>query len=373
MKTTNSLVSAAIAALLLISAARLPAGEISFNRDIKPILSETCFTCHGPDEGKRTGGFRLDQRESAIASADSGEMPIVAGHAASSEVVLRITSTDPDLRMPPEESNKQLSAEQIELIKRWIDAGAEYQQHWAFVPPRRPTVPSTGVWARDPIDHFIHDRLTQEGLAPATEADRETLIRRVTLDLTGLPPTPEELERFLSDTSPDAYETLIDRLLDSPHYGERMALRWLDQARYADSNGYQSDGSRDMWAWRDWVINAFNANMPLDQFTIEQLAGDMLPDATKDQIIATGFNRNHRLNGEGGRIVDEWFVETVIDRVETTGLTWLGLTLNCCRCHDHKYDPISQREFYQLFAYFNSIDESGVLRPTARTATTRRR
>lgn len=352
--------------LMLAIASPTLADEVSFNRDINPILSEYCYTCHGPDEAQRLGGFRLDQRESALLEADSGAFPIVPNHSSTSEVMARLISTDADLRMPPPEADKHLSGEQIELIKKWIDEGAEYEKHWAFVAPQRPKVPETGVWARGPIDHFIHARLMKEGLSPAKETDRETLLRRVTLDLTGLPPTPQEYEHFLDDNSPEAYENVIDRLLASPHYGERMAIPWLDQARYADSNGYQSDGSRDMWVWRDWVINAYNANMPFDQFTVEQLAGDMLPDPTKEQIIATGFNRNHRLNGEGGRIVDEWFVETVIDRVETTGMTWLGLTFNCCRCHDHKYDPISQREFYQMFAYFNSNDESGVLAPNGK-------
>lgn len=355
-------------AALLTAGVPLFAGEVSFNRDIKPILSENCFTCHGPDEATREGGFRLDLRGSAVAEADSGEHPIFPGQVSTSSLVDRILSTDEGTRMPPASTGKQLTPEQVELIKAWIESGAEYQDHWAFLPPERAEVPETGPWAEVPVDHFIQARLHEEGLAPNPPADRETLIRRVTLDLTGLPPTPQEVADFLADESPEAYEKVVDRLLASPHYGERMALPWLDQARYADSNGYQSDESREMWAWRDWVIEAFNANMPFDQFTIEQLAGDMLPEPTRDQIIATGFNRNHRLNGEGGRIVEEWFVETVIDRVETTGLTWLGLTMNCCRCHDHKYDPISQREFYQMFAYFNSVAESGVLAPDGKVS-----
>lgn len=353
-------------AIMAILAAPLQADDISFNRDIKPLLSENCFTCHGPDEEKLEGGFRLDVRESAIGEADSGEHPIVPGNSAKSEIIARMMSTDADVKMPPPETGKRLTSKQIGLLKTWINDGAEYERHWAFVTPQRPSVPQTAGWARNPIDHFIAARLKKEGLKPSPEADRETLLRRITLDLTGLPPTPDELANYLKDTSGNAYEKAVDRLLASPHYGERMALPWLDQARYADSNGYQSDGSRDMWPWRDWVINAFNENKPFDQFTVEQLAGDMLPGATKAQIIATGFNRNHRLNGEGGRIVDEWFVETVIDRVETTGMTWLGLTMNCCRCHDHKYDPISQAEFYQFFAYFNSNDESGVLAPNGK-------
>ncbi|NND95956.1 MAG: DUF1553 domain-containing protein, partial [Pirellulaceae bacterium] len=274
---------------------------------------------------------------------------------------------DPYERMPPPESGKTLTKDQIQLLKDWIAQGARYEGHWAFATPLPPDVPQVDSnWTRNPIDHFVLDRLRKDNLQPSPTADRATLIRRLTLDLTGVPPTEQEVDEFIGDTSDDAYEKLVDRLLMSPKYGERMAVAWLDFARFADSNGFQSDGSRSMWAWRDWLINALNENKPFDQFTIEQLAGDMLPNATRDQIIATGFNRNHRLNGEGGRIVDEWFVETVIDRVETTGLTWLGLTLNCCRCHDHKYDPISQKEFYQLFAFFNSNDEDGVLAPNGK-------
>jgi len=370
---------------MLVVMATLPDGtaaiadDVSFNRDIRPILADACVQCHGPGEVERQGGLRLDLRETATSAADSGETAIVPGNSDASELVARITTDDESLRMPPPDSGKTLTAEQIDLFKRWIDAGAKYEGHWAFSTPQRPDVPkfeplveqatASGIrdrallnnWQGNPVDRFVLRRMLDAGLTPSPEADRETLIRRVTLDLTGLPPTIAEIDAFLADQSPDAWETLIDRLLASPHYGERMALPWLDAARFGDSNGFQTDDSRTMWAWRDWVINAYNRNQPFDQFTIEQLAGDLLPDATQDQIIATGFNRNHRLNGEGGRIVEEWFVETVIDRVETTGLTWLGLTLNCCRCHDHKYDPISQREFYQLFAFFNSIDESGVL------------
>ncbi len=343
--------------------------RVSFNRDIRPILSDACFTCHGPDLNQLTAGLRLDVRDSAIGAAESGAHAIVPGDPAGSELLRRVASDEDGERMPPPETGKRLNATQIELLRNWITQGAEYQEHWAFIPPQRATLPEIlqRSWPRNPIDHFVLARLEREGLAPAPEADRATLIRRLSLDLTGLPPTPAESQAFLQDESSDAYENLVERLLASPHYGEQMAQRWLDLARYADSNGFQADGSRDMWAWRDWLINAYNRNLPFDQFTIEQLAGDMLPDATHDQWIASGFNRNHRLNGEGGRIAEEWFVETVIDRVETTGLTWLGLTLGCSRCHDHKYDPISQKEFYQLFAYFNSVDESGVLENDANT------
>lgn len=341
--------------------------DINFNRDIKPILSQNCFQCHGPDDATRAAGLRLDQFDGATKPAESGAAAIVANDPSHSELLERVASTDPELRMPPAETNKTLTAEQVDLLRRWIADGAKYQGHWAFEQPVRFELPQVNKQhskqIANPVDRFIAARLERDGLQLSQEADRITLIRRVSLDLTGLPPTPTEVDAFLADKSPAAYETLVDRLLMSPHYGERMTISWLDHARYADSNGFQSDGSRDIWAWREWVINAYNRNMPFDQFTIDQLAGDMLPNPTPDQIIATGFNRNHRLNGEGGRIQQEWFVETVIDRVETTGLTWLGLTVNCCRCHDHKYDPITQKEFYQLFAYFNSVEESGVLSP----------
>ncbi len=350
--------------------------SLNFSRDIRPILSDNCFRCHGPDEANRQGGLRLDIRASAIAPAESGSVAVKPKDVAASELVKRIFSDQPDHQMPPAESNKSLTAEEKRRLQLWIEQGAAYEEHWAFQPPVRTAVPELGAdekrawpaWNANPIDRFLMKRLGQEKLTPNAPADKATLLRRVALDLTGLPPSLEEQRRFLSDSSPQAYEAMVDRMLTSPQYGERMAIQWLDFARYADSNGYQADGSRDIWGWRDWVIHAYNANMPFDQFTIEQLAGDMLPGATDSQIIATGFNRNHRLNGEGGRIEAEWFVETVIDRVETTGLTWLGLTLNCCRCHDHKYDPISQKEFYQLFAYFNSVEESGVLAPVGKNS-----
>src|SRR5262249_45515235 len=250
---------------------------------------------------------------------------------------------------------------QIELLRRWIEQGAKWQNHWAFIPPERPALPAVkdAAWPRNPIDRFVLARLEKEGLRPAPEAPRATLLRRVTLDLTGVPPTVQEMDAFLADKTPGAYERVVDRLLASPRYGERMVLEWLDAARYSDTNGYQTDGTRPMWPWRDWVIDALNNNMPVDQFTVEQIAGDMLPGATVSQKIATGFNRNHMLNGEGGRIAEESRVDYVVDRVETTATVWLGLTAGCARCHDHKYDPISQKEFYRLFAYFNNVDESG--------------
>lgn len=365
----SACVSFSLMLLLTPFDCKADAEELDFNRDVKPILSQNCFQCHGPDDAHRSAGLRLDVREGAVKPTESGSTAIVPGNSSQSEVFIRVSSHDADLTMPPADSGKLLTAREKEILQRWIEEGAKYEGHWAFTAPAIPAIPvlqkSDGVRLQNAIDHFIAARLDKERLPQSAEADRVTLARRVSLDLTGLPPTLAEVQAFVNDQSTDAYERMVDRLLASPHYGERMAISWLDHARYADSNGYQTDTSREMWAWRDWVINAFNSNKPFDQFTVEQLAGDMLPNATQDQIVATGFNRNHRLNGEGGRIEQEWFVETVIDRVETTGLTWLGLTMNCCRCHDHKYDPVSQREFYQLFAYFNSVEESGVLAPRA--------
>ena len=342
-------------ALLIILSASLRADDINYNRDIRPILSDKCFYCHGPDSKHREADLRLDVEEAAHDSA------IVAGDPDDSELIARITSDDEDLRMPPAESGKTLSNEDIELLRRWIEQGAKYQGHWSFTQPTRPALPEVkqADWIRNAIDHFVLARLEVGGLKPSRAADKATLIRRVSLDLTGLPPTPEEVDAFLSDLSPQAYEKVVDRLLKSDRYGESMALVWLDAARYADTNGYQSDRERKMWIWRDWVINAYNANMPFDQFTIEQIAGDMLPNATIDQKIASGFNRNHRINSEGGVIPEEYRVEYVIDRVSTTGTVWLGLTLGCARCHSHKFDPISQKEFYQLFSYFNNVPENG--------------
>ena len=335
--------------------------KLEFNRDIRPILSDGCFHCHGPDEKERKGGLRLDLEKDAFKEAKSGFQAIVKGSAEESELIARIFLPDnDDDHMPPLDSGKSITTEQKETLRGWIAQGAEYQGHWAFISPKRPEVP-VHPDAKHPVDAFLNERLGVEGLQMRQQADKNTLLRRASLDLIGLPPSLEEMDNFAKDVSSDAYEKALDRLLSSPHFGERMALEWLDLARYADSNGFQSDGSRDMWLWREWLIGAYNRNLPFDQFTIEQLAGDMLPDAREDQIVATGFNRNHRLNGEGGRIVDEWFVETVIDRVETTSTTWLALTMTCARCHDHKYDPVSQKEFYEFFAFFNSNDESGVL------------
>ena len=334
--------------------------QVDFDREVRPILSENCFSCHGPDERARQDGFRLDVREGALADRGRyGGPAIVPGSAAESLLFHRISAKDSRTRMP--RGGEALSEDEIETIRLWIDQGAEWKLHWAFVSPERPTPPQVAAaeWPRNPIDRFVLARLERDGLAPSAEADRATLLRRVTLDLTGLPPSASDVADFLNDDAPDAYEKAVDRLLGSSRYGERMAVEWLDAARYADTNGYQTDGGRTMWRWRDWVIDAYNGNMPFDQFTIEQIAGDMLPDATLDQKIATGFNRNHSGNGEGGIVPEEFLVEYAIDRVETTSTVWLGLTLGCARCHDHKFDPITQTEFYEVFANFNNVPERG--------------
>ena len=332
---------------------------VDFNRDILPILSSKCFACHGPDEHKRKAGLRLDLRESAIKPARSGDTPIKPGHAAASEVVRRIFALEESERMPPIKGGKPLSESEKKLIQRWIDQGAEYQLHWAFLKPRRSTIPEVNnkAWVRNPIDAFILHRLEQEGLKPAPAADRATLIRRLSLDLRGLPPSLEELDEFLADQSPDAYAKLVDRFLASPQYGEKMTQIWLDLARFGDTSGFHYDSTRQMWLWRDWVINAFNKNMPFDQFTIEQIAGDLLPGPTVDQKIATGFHRCTRFNEEGGVDPEEYVIRYNIDRTNTLGQVWLGLTLGCAECHNHRYDPISQKEYYQLYAYFTGITE----------------
>ncbi len=333
---------------------------IEYNRDVRPILSDACYQCHGPDAARRKAGLRLDTEAGALADL-GGTHAVVPGDPGRSELVRRIASADDEERMPPAKSARKLTPRQVEILRRWVAQGARWQKHWAFLPPVRPPLPAVkdNRWVRNGIDAFVLDRLEREGLRPAPEADKVTLLRRASLDLTGLPPTPAEVDAFLADASPDAYEKAVDRLLASPRYGERMAARWLDAARYADTNGYQSDGERIMWRWRDWVIDAFNANMPFDRFTVEQIAGDLLPSPTLAQRIATGFNRNHRGNAEGGVIPEEYAVEYVVDRVDTTCTVWLGLTMGCARCHDHKYDPIRQKEFYQLFAYFNNVPERG--------------
>ncbi len=334
--------------------------EVDFNRQIRPILSDRCFHCHGPDAKNQKSDLRFDSEENALADL-GGYFAIVPGDLEKSELHHRINTDDPDDVMPPPDSNRSLSKKEIALLDGWIRQGAPFDKHWAFKVPARPSLPkiSQPDWPRNEIDHFILHRLDENGLAPSPEADRHTLLRRVTLDLTGLPPTPEEVDVFIRDKSPGAFERAVDRLLASPAYGERMALPWLDAARYADSAGYQNDFKRSQWPWRDWVVRAYNANMPFDRFSREQLAGDLLPDSTEDQVLATAFNRNHRINNEGGIIAEEFLNEYVADRVETTGTVWLGLTVGCARCHDHKYDPIAQKDFYRLFAFFHNIPEKG--------------
>lgn len=333
--------------------------QLDFDRDIRPILSNTCYTCHGPDANKRATELRFDVEASVF--GDHEEPVVVRGKPTESALIARITSGDPDYRMPPVDSKQQLSEQQIGLLKRWVEQGAAYTGHWSFEPVVRPQLPKgqRADWPRNGIDRFVLNRMVERKLQPSDRATKETLIRRITLDLIGLPPTLGEVDAFLADDSPEAFEKVVDRLLASERFGEHFATGWLDAARYADSNGYQQDRTRTLWPWRDWVIRAFNSNMPFDQFSIEQLAGDQLEKTSLDQQVATGFHRNHMLNGEGGRIAEESRVEYVMNRVETTGAVWLGLTVGCARCHDHKYDPISQREFYQLYSYFNSIDESG--------------
>ncbi|MDH4475555.1 MAG: PSD1 and planctomycete cytochrome C domain-containing protein [Verrucomicrobiaceae bacterium] len=326
-----------------------PQPQISFNRDVRPILSENCFACHGFDPKHRQADLRLDTFAGATEDHD-GIRGIVPGDLTQSAAWQRIISTDPDEVMPPPKSHKPpLSPAQRTILKTWIEQGAKYERHWSFEPPK----PSPG----SSIDSFIQDRLAQEKLSPSPAASPATLIRRVSLDLTGLPPTPEEVAAFLADPSDQAYSKLVDRLLQSPHYGERWGRWWLDQARYADSNGYSIDAPRQIWKFRDWVIDALNADMPFDQFTIEQLAGDLLPNASESQKIATGFHRNTQINQEGGIDKEQFRIDSVFDRVATTGTVWLGLSIGCAQCHDHKFDPIEQKEYYQLFAFFNNQDE----------------
>ena len=329
---------------------------VDFNRDIRPILSENCFYCHGQDANKRQADLRLDLREFAVKAN-----AILPGKSTESSLIARIHSGDAEEQMPPPKSNRRLSIDQKRLLEKWIDQGANYANHWAFVAPVRPELPKllNSNWVRTPVDHFVLSKLEAEGLSPSPEADRATLIRRLHIDLIGLPPTPEQVDAFVNDSDPKAYEKLVDRLLESKHYGERMALSWLDAARYADSNGFQQDGDTWQWIWRDWVVRAYNDNLPFDQFTIWQLAGDLLPNATNDQKIASGFNRNHLLNGEGGAIAEEQRFVVLFDRIDTTATTWLGLTMACAQCHDHKYDPITQVDYYSLLDAFNRVPETG--------------
>ena len=355
--------AAAVLCLPVLAAWQTPSGPtekpVDFDRDVRPILSDNCFACHGPEEDGRQGNLRLDTKEGVFANRD-GYQIIVPGNSADSRLYKRIRAKQRS--MPPASFGRTLTPKQIELIRLWIDQGAKWESHWSFEPPKRPAIPEVKdkTWSKNAIDNFILAHLETEGLKPSPEADKATLLRRVSLDLTGLPPTPAEVDSFIADHSPDAYEKRVDQLLKSPHYGERMAMQWLDLARYSDTHGYHIDSLREMWPWRDWVINAYNRNMPFNEFTIEQLAGDLLPNATVDQKIASGFNRNNEINFEGGAIPEEYHVEYVVDRASTTATTWLGLTMGCARCHDHKYDPIKQKDFYRFFAFFNTVPERGL-------------
>jgi hypothetical protein len=338
--------------------------RLDFNYHVKPILSDKCFACHGPDEKKRDSGLRLDTEEGAFAAlkSDPHRYAIVRGSPNQSELVRRIFSQDPKLRMPPVNSNLLLTEAEKEVLKQWVAQGAEYKKHWAFIPPQRPQLPTVSDegWPRNPIDRFVLAKLDEKELKPSPPADKERLLRRVSFDLTGLPPSPEATDAFLRDNAPDAYAKVVDNLLASSAYGERWAGYWLDLARYGDTHGYQDDFPRLMWPWRDWVIHAFNKNLPYDQFVTWQLAGDLLPDATKEQILASGFNRNHKITHEGGVIPDEYRTEYVMDRTGTFGKAFLGVSLECARCHDHKYDPLSQKDFYSLYAFFNNVSEVGL-------------
>ncbi len=348
--------------MLALCATPLHAAEISYNRDIRPILSDNCFACHGPDKHARKADRRLDIAEGATALID-GVRAITPGDLAKSDAVERIQSRDPDEQMPPPKSDKKLTRAQIALLKEWIAQGAKYEPHWSFIAPRRPLLPEPGVpgaRVRNAIDAFILKRLEKDGLKPSPEAGKTTLIRRVTYDLTGVPPAPAEIDAFLADETPGAYATVVERLLASPRFGEKMAVHWLDLSRYADTHGYHLDSGREMWRWREWVIEAFNKNLPFDQFILWQLAGDLLPDATLEQKLATGFCRNNMINFEGGAIAEEYLANYVFDRVNTFGTAFLGLTVACAQCHDHKFDPFTQKEYYQLYSYFNAVPENGL-------------
>lgn len=351
-KSSVAAILAGVAAAGLSSCgeAKLP---VDFNTEIRPILSENCLYCHGPDAAKREGDLRLDVREAALAAK-----ALVPGDPDASELIRRLETTDPDDIMPPPDSHRKVTPEQRATLRRWIAEGAVYREHWAYVAPVRPKPPEVGE--ANPIDAFVGAQLSKAGLKWSPEASRETLLRRLSLDLTGLPPTPAETAAFLADKAPGAYERQVDRLLTSPHYGERMALPWLDAARYADSNGFQQDGDTHQWVWRDWLVRQLNADKPFDQLSTEMIAGDLLPGATREQVIATAFNRNHILNGEGGNIAEEQRFVSLFDRVDTTATTWMAMTLSCAQCHDHKYDPVSQREYFSFLAAFNQVPEKGI-------------
>jgi hypothetical protein len=356
---------------LAMSVAAVPAAaraedRVSFARDIRPILSDTCFLCHGPDETERKADLRLDTRHGALGQRD-GAAPFVPGKPDDSEAWIRMTADDPTMRMPPPKSGKKLTDRQLALVKTWIEQGAKWDTHWAFEAPQRPALPKAKIsgWVRNPIDDFVLARLEREGLRPSPPADRVTLLRRASLDLVGLPPTIAEIDAFLADRSDSAYEDAVDRLLASPHYGERWARVWLDAARYADSDGYEKDKSRQVWAWRDWVINAFNRNLPYDRFIIDQIAGDLLPNPPQDELVATGFLRNSMINEEGGVDPEQFRMEAMFDRMDAIGKSILGLTIQCAQCHSHKYDPLTQEEYYRLFAFLNNSHESNIAAYTA--------
>ncbi|MBK8980232.1 MAG: PSD1 domain-containing protein [Planctomycetes bacterium] len=367
MPTAARLLAAGALLMTVQPSSAQDATAIRFNRDVRPILSSRCFPCHGSDARARKAGLRLDTLAGQRGAID-GRRTVVPGDADASELIRRVTATDPKLAMPPPDSKLELTAAQLATLRAWIDQGADFEDHWAFLPPARPPVPAADPadsWSRTPIDRFVRRRLDAAGLEPQPEADRTSLIRRLSLDLTGLPPTPERVDAFVADARPDAYERLVDELLASPHYGERMAQLWLDIARYADTNGFHHDNIRTAWPYRDWVIRAFDADLPYDEFTVEQLAGDMLPDPddptlTEQRQIASGFCRMHNINDEGGAIDEEYRVEAVSDRIETIATAFMGLTFTCARCHDHKYDPFTQDDYYSLAAYFDSVEERGV-------------
>jgi mono/diheme cytochrome c family protein len=350
-----------------VAKTKMPAGSsvvlahIDYDRDVRPILSENCFKCHGFDPNQRQAGLRLDREESASGPLASGAHAIVPGKPGASAVMQRVLAGGA-LHMPPVSTGKKLTPAQILVLKQWITQGGKYDAHWAFVTPKRPAVPTVRntAWAKNPLDRFILARLEKEGLKPSPEADRGILIRRLSFDLTGLPPTPAEVDAFVHDPGKDAYDKVVDRLLASPRYGERMAVSWLDLARYADTHGFHIDSQRDMWRWREWVIEAYNKNLSYDQFVVQQLAGDLLPNPTLDQRIASGFNRNHPINFEGGAIPEEYATAYIVDRIDTTATAFMGLTMRCAQCHDHKYDPVTQKDYYRFFALFHNVSEQGL-------------
>jgi hypothetical protein len=368
--------SASLVTIVSLCSAALRAAEptIDFDRQIRPILSQHCFHCHGPDRKHREGGLRFDDLGSATSELESGETAVVPGKPEASALIARIFSTDKDEIMPPPKANRDLKESQKNLLRRWIAEGAKFEKHWAFRPPRRAELPKVirADWPRNPLDHFVLARLERKKMSPAPDASKEMLLRRLSLDLTGLPPTLTEADAFLADQSPEAYEKLVDRLLASPRFGERLAVPWLDAARYADTNGFSTDDHRDMWLWREWIIDAINHNMPYSQFVVEQLAGDLLPGATDRQRLATGFLRNSMNTSEGGTLPQEYRVIYIADKIDTVSTVFMGLTLRCAQCHEHKYDPFSQQDYYRFYAFFDTAHEPGVGAINGNTAPTQR-